>query len=343
MKDTISKLFSLWLEERAENFCGILSATDINGVVHQEAHGLANKATNTANTPETAFALASGTKLFTGLAVCKLIESGKLSLQDKIWDVLSKDLGKISKDVTIFHLLTHTSGVGDYIDEDADDIDEMMEALYKKYPANEWVNMDYYLQMSIPLPPKFAPGEEYAYSNSGFVLLGLAVEAVSGMPFQQYVTDEIIKPIGLICTGFYRLDALPPNFAIGYIGDNETNIDCMPIIGGSDGGIFSCAADMDTLWRAIFDHKILSKETTALFLKPHVLIDEDEEDGTIENYGLGVYIFQDGDNTFYGAIGGDNGVGFLSGYYPKTKIVVSCFCNTGYQSGSLLWRTADVL
>ncbi|MCL2426832.1 MAG: serine hydrolase, partial [Oscillospiraceae bacterium] len=158
----------------------------------------------------------------------------------------------------------------------------------------------------------------------------------------QFVTDEIIKPCNLLHTGFYRMDSLPPNTALGYMEDEDTgewslNTDNIPVIGGSDGGIFTCAADMDKLWRAIFDNKVLSNDMTKAFLKPSVVMDEDEEDGTVESYGLGVYQYKEGDKSFYFVVGADSGVGFFSGYYPSTKTVVSGFCNIGYCGFSLLF------
>ena len=340
MKIKFNDIFKTWLEEETEDFSGVLSATGSEGVLYQQAIGLRNKAENLPNEVDTAFGIASGTKLFTGLAVCKLIDSGKLSLEDKLCDLLSYDLGQIDKRVTVYQLLTHTSGVGDYIDEEADDCEEQLAALYVKYPAKQWECLEYYLKMITILPPKFEPGERVSYSNSGYVLLGLIVEAVSGLSYQQFVTDEIIKPCSLSHTGFYRMDSLPPNSALGYMEDEDTgewslNTDSMPIIGGSDGGIFTCATDMDKLWRAIFNNKILSEKMTKAFLKPVVVMDE--EDGAVESYGLGVYHYQEGDKSFYFVIGADSGVGFFSGYYPSTEIVVSGFCNTGYCGSSLLF------
>jgi len=330
MKDTIIEIFKSWISEYTDDFSGVLSASENGGVIHQQAFGQRDSAQNLPNTKETAFGIASGTKLFTGLAVCKLIDSGKLSLDSKLCDLLGYDLGKIDKRVTVYQLLTHTSGVGDYIDEEADDCEEQLNALYIKYPAHNWERLEYYLQMITPLSPKFEPGERYGYSNSGYVLLGLVVEAVSGVSYQQFVIDNIIKPCGLTHTGFYSTACLPDNAAIGYIQDDDTdewiaNTSTIPIIGGSDGGIYSCAADIDKLWRAIIDCKLLSEAMTANFLKPHVTIEEDD-DG-VESYGLGVYVFESGDKLFNFAVGFDTGVGFCSAYYHASKSVVSAFSN----------------
>jgi len=334
MKKIIENVFNELNEDN--DFSGVFSASDAGGVIFKHTAGYRNHAEQLPNMPDTVFAVASGTKSFTGLAICKLIHEGKLSLEDKVWDLLTgRDLGKIDKRVTIHHLLTHTSGIGDYIDEEAEDSDAQLEELYAKYPCYLWTNMDYYLQMTTPLPPKFEPGERYAYSNSGYVLLGLVTEAVSGISYQQYVQDNIISPCGLARTGFYRMDALPANTALGYMEDEDsgelrTNIFSVPIKGGSDGGIYTCAADMDKLWRAIFAGQILSDAMLQTFLAQHVVIDE--EDG--ESYGLGVYRYNVDDKQAYFVVGGDNGVGFFSAYYPAAGIVVSALSNTGWINGT---------
>ena len=349
MKKLIQDIFNTWNEDG--DFCGVFSASSADGVIFQHAAGYRNMAEELPNTPDTAFAIASGTKLFTGLAICKLIDEGKLLLQDKLWDLIKQDLGQIDKRVTVHQLLTHTSGVGDYIDEESEDSEAMLDALYAKYPCYLWTQLDYYLQMIAPLPPKFEPGARYGYSNSGYVLLGLVVEAVSGMPYQQYVQENIMAKVGehsspLEHTGFYRMDSLPANTALGYIEDEDTeelrtNIFSMPILGGSDGGLYTCAADLDKLWRAIFANQILSESMTQTLLSQHVVIDE--EDG--ESYGLGVYRYQDGDRLANFAVGGDSGVGFFTAYYPKTGVVVSGFSNMGWIDGTyaLIGKMLEIL
>ena len=329
MKKVMEDIFNNWLKDDGEDFSGVFSVTGANGAIFQQACGYRNKAEELPNTIDTAFAIASGTKMFTGLAVCTLIDEKKLSLEDKLCDLLPYDLGQIDKGVTVFHLLTHTSGVGDYIDEYADDCEERLQALRDKYPAHLWTQLEYYLQMIAPLPPKFEPGEQYEYSNSGFILLGLVVEAVSGLPYQQYVQDAIITPCTLTHTGFYRMDSLPHNTALSYVQDEDTeewrtNIFHMPVLGGSDGGLFTCAEDLDKLWRGIFAHQILSETMTQSFLGLHVTIDE--ECG--ESYGLGVYRNLEGDKLSYYAVGGDSGVDFFTAYFPQSKVVMSAFANT---------------
>ncbi|MCL2376560.1 MAG: beta-lactamase family protein [Defluviitaleaceae bacterium] len=342
MRNSIQNIYNAWCDDK--EFSGVFSVTGPDGVIFQQAGGYRNKAEKLPNEVDTAFGIASGTKLFTGLAVCKLIGEGKLSPEDKLWDLLPYDLGQIDKRVTVHHLLTHTSGVGDYIDEEAEDSEEQLAALNNKYPCYLWKRLEYYLQMITHLPPKFEPGVRYGYSNAGYILLGLAVEAVSDMPYQQFVQENIITPCELQRTGFYPMDSLPGNTAFGYICDEttkewRTNIFDMPIIGGSDGGLFTCAQDLDKLWRAIFANEILSENMTQTFLKQHVVMDE--EDG--ESYGLGVYSLVDGDKGVYYAVGGDAGVAFFTAYFPQTKTVASALANTNTGIYSLISDLFDVL
>jgi len=341
----VKEIFDKWLSEKSVDFSGVFSTSGPDGMLFQHAGGYRNKAEKLPNTMDTVFGIASGTKLFTGLSVCKLIDEGKLSLDDKLCDILPFNLGHIDKTVTVYHLLTHTSGVGDYIDEEADDCEEQLLKLYDTYPVQLWTRLEYYLQMITPLSPKFKPGERYSYSNSGYILLGLVVETVSGLQFQLFVNDVILTPCNMIRTGFYRSDCLPVNTALGYMeGENKedwkTNVFSLPVIGGSDGGLYTCANDMDRLWRAIISNKILSKDMTDRFLKSYITIDDNGE----ETYGLGVYHFKKNEKVMHFAVGGDSGVGFCTAYYTKTSTVISCFSNTGWMSFySLTNSLLDVL
>ena len=325
------RVWESWAD--AGQFSGVFSASGEQGVLYEKCQGFRNIGEGLLNNRDTAFGIASGTKLFTGLAACVLIDRKKLSLDDRISDILPFDLGQIDKRVTVFHLLTHTSGVGDYLDEEAEDPAGQSRALSEKYPVYLWTRLEYYLPMITPLPPKFAPGARCGYSNAGFVLLGLVIEAAGGVPYQQFVRDEIITPCGLERTGFYRADSLPANTALGYTDDGgelRSNIFSLPVLGGSDGGIYTCAGDLDRLWRAVFSGRLFSEETLAAFLKKQSEINE------TNGYGLGVYRFEKGDKLFYYAVGGDFGVDFFTAYFPKQKITASALGNTELNTYPLL-------
>jgi len=338
-------------ESYADTFSGTFIVSNEQGVIYEKCQGFRNRGESLPNNIDTAFGIASGTKMFTGLAICKLIEAGKLSLEDKLSDILSQDLGQIDKRVTIFHLLTHSSGVGDYMDEEDDDVIEKSLETYARYPVHLWTNMEYYLQLFTQLPPKFEPGERYAYSNTGYTLLGLVIEAVSGRSYQDFVTDEIIKPLNLAHTGFYRMNQLPANVAVGYAEDEDTgeirsNIYEMPIIGGSCGGLFSCVKDLDKVWRALISNKILSPEMTQTFLSKHITRDEED---SARHYGLGLYFYRDDEDDddeweFHYALGCDAGVNIFTAYFPKFGITASALCNfENAEVIPLMYELAEVL
>ena len=333
-----SKIWNSWSD--AESFSGVFSVSGEHGVIYEKCCGFRNRSENLLINSDTAFGIASGTKMFTGIAVCKLIDDKRLSLMDRLWDVLPYDLGQIDKRVNIFHLLTHTSGIGDYIDEETENSMEQLQSLYEQYPVYLWERLDYYLQMITPLQPKFEPGTRYGYSNAGFIMLGLVIEAISGISYQQFVHDTIIAPCKLEHTGYYRMDSLPANTAYGYMQDDDTglwqtNIFNLPILGGSDGGLFTCAKDLDRLWRAIFSNEILSAYMTLSFLKSQISMREDGEHS--DCYGLGVYVKNKADSSsIYYAVGGDFGVEFFTAYFPNKRIVASALANTEISAFSLL-------
>jgi len=329
----IEKTWASWND--AHLFSGVFSVANEQGILFEKCCGFRNKSEDLPNDRNTAFGIASGTKLFTGLAICKLIDAGKLSLDDKLWDIVPFDLGQINKQISIHHLLTHTSGIGDYIDEENPNAVEQMLALYKQYPVYLWERLEYYLPMITPLPQKFEPGVRFGYSNAGFVLLGLVVEAITGIPYQQFVSEEMIRPLNLLHTGFYRMDALPANTALGYTesampGQWQTNAFCMPIVGGSDGGLYTCAQDLSILWRAVFACCLFSEKTLQPFLKKQVVRSEKK------SYGLGVYRYDNGTDTAYYALGGDFGVDFFTAYFPQKGIVASALGNTEINTFPLL-------
>jgi CubicO group peptidase (beta-lactamase class C family) len=334
MQQAIQEIFDSWNE--SGEFSGVISVSNPSGVIYQKACGYRNRAERLPNDPDTSFAIASGTKFFTALAVCQLIDSGRLRLDDRVWDILPYDLKMINKNVTVFHLLTHTSGIGDYIDEEVSSDYYDILSLYDNRPVHKWESLEFYLPMIHEQPQKFAPGARTGYSNAGFILLGLVVESVAKQPYQQYVTENIIRPLGLTRTGFYRMNQLPGNTALGYIFDEAskdyiTNVLFMPIIGGSDGGLFTSAGDMITLWDAVLTDKLFSASMREQFLTPH------------GGFGLGVYLRSEDGRTEYHTEGGDFGVDFFSAYYPETKIIASALGNTEMNTGPLRRQLFDLL
>jgi CubicO group peptidase (beta-lactamase class C family) len=219
--------------------------------------------------------------------------------------------------------LTHSSGIADYFDEE---VMEDFAELWKDIPMYTLRSLQDFLPMFKDLPMKFAPGDRFHYNNAGYIMLGLLVEAVSGMAFADYVEQHIFLPCGMKHSGYYTLDNLPANTAMGYLeqtdGTLTTNIYSIPVKGGADGGAFVTASDMQLLWDGLFNHRLLNAETTALLLKPHIQVDEDEY------YGYGVWISKQHGEVFkYHLMGYDPGVSFTSAFYPAHRVTFAALCN----------------
>ncbi|MCL2371949.1 MAG: beta-lactamase family protein [Defluviitaleaceae bacterium] len=193
-------------------------------MLFRKAHGFRNRGEGLPNNIDTSFTIASGTKLFTAAAVCILVDQGRLSLDSKICELLPHDLKNIDKNITVFHLLTHSAGVADYLNDALNfDDDAAMERFYAAYPVHTWTTHEFFLQLFCRLPGKFAPGERASYSNSNFILLGLIIEAVTGGGYREFVMANVAQTLGLANTGFYATNNLPANTAIGYMLGKQQN------------------------------------------------------------------------------------------------------------------------
>ena len=248
---------------------GIASETAFSGVVRVDrgdrievakAYGLAHGDYEIPNRVDTRFGIASGTKGLTALTVVSLIEDGLLDLSTTARSVLGDDLPLVDDRVTIEHLLSHRSGIGDYLDEE---VDHEPGVYLMSVPVHELATTEQYLAVLDGHPAKFAPGERFAYCNSGYVVLALIAERASGVPFHELVRLRVCEPAGMVDTAFLRSDELPGRAALGYLsidGSSRSNVSHLPVRGSGDGGIYSTVADVASLWRALFAGRIVSND-----------------------------------------------------------------------------------
>jgi len=309
----------------------LASETDFSGVVRIDrggelelarAYGLANHAFAIQNEVDTRFGIASGAKGFTALAVVSLIEEGMLELSTTARSVLGDDLPLIDDGVTVEHLLSHRSGIGDYLDEAAGwELGDYVMPV----PVHELATTEDYLAVLDGYPSKFAPGERFAYCNSGFVVLALIAERASGVSFYEVVQQRVCRPAGLVDTEFLRSDDLPASTATGYVevdGAWRTNVLHLPVRGSGDGGIYSTAADVSVLWRALFAGRIVSADWVAEMVRPR-----SDAPAHSKRYGLGFWLHATTDAVILE--GCDAGVSFRSLHNPGAQLTLTVISNTG--------------
>jgi CubicO group peptidase (beta-lactamase class C family) len=281
------------------------------------AYGMAHRALEIANTVETQFGLASGVKGMTALIIVSLIVDGSLELSTTARSVLGSDLPLIDDAVTVEHLLSHRSGIGDYLDEDAggDISDYVMRA-----PLHELATTEQYLAVLDGHPTKFPAGEQFSYCNGGFVVLALIAERVSGTSFHDLVARRVCEPAGMADTAFLRSDQLPGRAALGYVeidGAWHSNVLHLPVRGNGDGGIYSTVADVHLLWEAFFAGRVVPAEWVSEMVQPR---------SVKERYGLGFWLAGSGDAVRLE--GYDAGVSFRSWHHPTSRLTHTVISNT---------------
>ena len=217
--------------------------------------GYADRANGRPNASTTRFATASGTKGFTALTTVSLAEDGAFDLATTVASLVGDVLPNIDERVTIEQLLGHRSGIGDYLDEEAlDDIDAHVLGAVS---AHVFDRPSAFIDLLAVPPQRHAPGERFVYNNSGFVILSLIIERLTGS-FVDAVAERVLEPAGMAESGFFRADALPPDAAIGYLRNGRTNVFHLPVVGAGDGGAYTCLDDLDRFWDALLAGRIVS-------------------------------------------------------------------------------------
>jgi CubicO group peptidase (beta-lactamase class C family) len=235
-------------------------------------YGLANVELNVPVTPDTIFQIQSITKTFTSTAILMLCEEGKVSLSDPIGKYLD-GTPESWKKITIRHLLSHTSGIKDFINEPT--------ASIRLDVSEEDV-----LKATAPRPLNFQPGEKYAYSNTNYHLLAMVIRKVTGKSYGDFLKERIFMPLGMTSTRIVSLSDIIPNRAAGYawVKNHLQNGDfvAQSILGYGGGGIVSSARDM-AKWAAAFDDERLLKKSSIEAAWTAMKLN----DGATSTYGMG--------------------------------------------------------
>ena len=210
-------------------FSGVVRVDRAREMEFCSAYGLADRAHEVPNAVNSRFGIASGTKGLTALVVMSLVERGTLGLGTAARSLLGDDLPLVADDVTIEHLLAHRSGIGDYLDEDTDDLSDYVLPV----PVHRLATTEEYLEVLGGHETVFPAGERFAYNDAGYVLLALLAERASGAEFPDLVRDLVCEPAGMGDTAFLRSDELPGRAALGYLSVDgpRTNVLHLPVRG----------------------------------------------------------------------------------------------------------------
>lgn len=300
-----------------------------NEVLCESVTGLADLANEIPNSIDTKFASASAGKVFVAVGILQLIEQGKIKFEDNLGKLLTIDLHNIDPDVTVEQLLNHTSGVPDYFDETV--MDEY-EELWVDYPNYKIRRNSDLLPLFIDKPMMYSKGEKFQYNNTGYVLLAMIIENVTGMMFDQYLKVNVFDVCDMKSTGYYELDRLPAKCANNYIycaetKDYRTNIYSVDAKGTGAGGAFISVKDIFNFWKGLLGGKLISKGLVSTMLSKQSGDGIDAEEGY---YGYGVWLIDNPDENDYAYFQGcDPGVSFISEYNPNNGTISVLVSNYG--------------
>lgn len=307
-----------------QEFSGTVLVRKGPATVYEAATGLATPRWGVPNTLDTRFDTASITKLFTSVAVLQQVSAGTLDLETSIHHYVNLEDTTISPAVTLLHLLTHTSGIADDADEEAG---ESYEELFLEKPNYSIIETKDFLPQFVHKPALAEPGVDCRYCNVGYVLAGLALEKATGMPYRQYVFDEVFTRAGMLDSGFYDRRDAAPRVAEGWDLVNgvwRSNIYCYPPIGSPDGGAHVTAADLVRFIQAVRGGVLLDAEYTEEFFVPQVEHDE------VTWYGLGLEfdMNEDGSVRSYFKDGINPGASGILRHYLDDDLDIAVLSNT---------------
>lgn len=260
--DKIDTLMSAY--NRLEKFDGAVLVAEDNKIVFKKGYGFANREWKIPNSPETKFRIGSITKQFTSLLIFQLAQEGRLNIDAKITDYLRDYRSDTGAKVTVYQLLTHTSGIPDWDNE----------SFFPEKAKNRYAP-DYFVKTFLSGDLVFEPGTKFAYSNGDYFLLGRIIETVTGKSWEENLRERILMPLGMTNSGVDTHNDILPNKASGYLRENnvfsdEPYVDLQNYY--SAGAMYSTLDDLFKWFQSFDDEKLLKKDLRAKMFAP--LIDK---------------------------------------------------------------------
>jgi CubicO group peptidase (beta-lactamase class C family) len=282
-------------------------------IILRKGYGMANLELGVPMRPEMVFRIGSITKQFTAAGILMLVEEGRVSLKDEITKYIPEYPNRGTK-IRLHHLLNHTSGIKSY-----DDLHQFQANLKKDFKPDEFINI--FKNKSL----EFKPGEQFKYSNSGYFLLGLVIEKVSGKTYEKFVKDRIFEPLGMKNSYYDDFSRIISNRAAGYQKTKNGFINAeyfSQTWAYASGALLSTIDDLWTWTKELHSGQVISPKYLKLMLTPTKC-----KNGKVKNYGYGFWL-----NPLFGEkrVDHNGGIfGFLTYllYLPKKDIFVSVLTN----------------
>lgn len=291
-------------------------------VIYKKGFGMANMEWNIPNQPDTKFRIGSITKQFTAMLVLQQVQKGTLSLDDVITTYLPDYPKSTGDQVTLHHLLTHTSGIVNYTSYPE----------FFKDEARDPYQPEAFIKLFSDSSFRFTPGEKFEYSNSGYFLLGAILEKVTGKTYEQLLQENIFTPLKMNNTGFDHHATILKNRASGYekTASGYKNADYLDMsVPYAAGSMYSTVEDLYLWDQALYTEKLLSSENKALLFTPYI-------PAWSSNYGYGWFIMQlplgsgNAPMVIHQHDGLINGFHTVISRVPEEKLMIVMLNNTGY-------------
>ena len=298
-----SKLIDSYLTKLSaeKNFSGILLIVKGGERIFSKAYGWADKEKKIPFTSGTLISIGSITKAFTAAAVMKLVEQHKLQTSDPLKKFFP-EIPADKADITVHQLLTHSSGFHEFLKQDGGDYEKIDKATFLKRVFEE--------------PLAFKPGEKAVYTNVGMSILGIIIEQVSGLDYEQYLKKYLFEPSGIKSIGYHYPVAEQDTIAVGYQNGKSwgTHQQHFKEAGGGpfwnlkgNGGLEASLDEMFLWINSFTNHTLLSEQTIQQMFTPHIT--EEGYNGE-SSFGYGCNISQSRRNTKMIVNGGSNGIYF---------------------------------
>ncbi len=301
---------------------GVLSGSVLvahNGMLFSKGYGLADKDEHIPNTPQTRFRIGSITKQFTAMAILMLQERGKLLVQDHIC-LYIPSCPQDWQSITLYHLLTHTSGIPDYTN-------------FPDFVAT-WTqptSPEQLIARFKDMPLDFPPGSRFKYSSSGYVLLGYVIERVSGESYATFLQKNIFDPLKMDNTGYDTTYPSLPQHATGYYrGYIKPDAYDTSVLYAA-GALYSTVEDLFTWDQALLAEKLVSQQELDAMFTPHIPCPPAGPGGcllhTDQGYGYGWFIAAEPQGKLIYHVGHIDGFFTYNGFYPESHLVVVVLSN----------------